>query len=85
MARRWGPDWQREDVGGSDGEASPPPAGGLECPKCGCRHFLTLRTEPRKWGILRRKACRHCGHRVTTRERLTPQTRDSGDDACDES
>jgi len=43
---------------------------GLECPVCGCRHFETRETTPRPGMILRRKACRHCGHRVTTRERV---------------
>ncbi|MCC7408757.1 MAG: hypothetical protein IT442_11845 [Phycisphaeraceae bacterium] len=44
---------------------------GLECPKCGCAHFRVLYTR-RAWGgrVLRRRACRHCGRRVTTYERL---------------
>jgi DNA-directed RNA polymerase subunit RPC12/RpoP len=45
--------------------------GGLVCRKCGCRHFYTLRTEPASLGrIRRRKACRHCGHRITTYEQV---------------
>jgi len=42
---------------------------GLECPRCGCRHFRVLYTR-RAWGgrILRRCECRHCGRRVTTYE-----------------
>jgi hypothetical protein len=51
-----------------DGDAAP--ALGLECPACGCRHFETVETRPRPGMILRRKACRHCGHRVTTREKV---------------
>ncbi|MCC7408599.1 MAG: hypothetical protein IT442_11045 [Phycisphaeraceae bacterium] len=42
---------------------------GLKCPKCGCAHFRVLYTR-RAWGgrVLRRRACRHCGRRVTTYE-----------------
>jgi len=72
MARKWGPDWQRLDAPVE--AATTPPAAGLECPECGCRHFETIKSEPRTWGILRRKACRHCGRRVTTRERLVPNS-----------
>ena len=75
MARKWGPDWRRMDAPDAepaDGGAAPPRAVGLECPECGCRHFETIKSEPRMWGILRRKACRHCGWRVTTHERLVP-------------
>jgi len=76
VARKWGPDWRRLDATDADrpdggaAEESRPGGTGLECPECGCRHFETIRTEPKPWGILRRKACRHCGRRVTTRERL---------------
>lgn len=41
---------------------------GLECPRCGCRHFRVIYTQPRNGFILRRRECRHCGRRVTTRE-----------------
>jgi len=43
---------------------------GLECPRCGCRHFRVLYTR-RAWGgrILRRRECRHCGRRMTTYEK----------------
>ena len=43
---------------------------GIECPKCGCRHFRVLYTR-RAWGgrILRRRECRHCGRRLTTYEK----------------
>jgi len=44
---------------------------GIECPRCGCRHFRVLYTR-RAWGsrILRRRECRHCGRRITTYESL---------------
>jgi len=46
------------------------PAPGLECPKCGCRHFEVLYTRPMFGGrIQRRRQCRHCGRRMTTLER----------------
>jgi transcriptional regulator NrdR family protein len=42
---------------------------GIECPKCGCRHFYTTHTEPLRDGrIRRRKICRQCGRRVVTFE-----------------
>ena len=42
---------------------------GIECPKCGCRHFYTTHTEPLHDGrIRRRKMCRQCGRRVVTFE-----------------
>jgi len=42
---------------------------GLVCRTCGCRHFRVLYTRP-AWGgrLLRRRACRHCGRRITTYE-----------------
>jgi len=45
---------------------------GLECPKCGCRHFRVLHTRsvtPSR--IRRRRECRNCGRRVTTYERFS--------------
>ena len=44
---------------------------GLECRRCGCRHFLTVYTRPRHDSIVRRKRCRHCGALVFTREKIT--------------
>ena len=41
---------------------------GLECRKCGCRHFICTRTRPQNGFIIRVKECRHCGWRVQTRE-----------------
>lgn len=52
-------------------EAKPadPPAG-IECPACGCCHFRTIRTEPHPAGhVQRRRECRNCGRRMTTREK----------------
>jgi transcriptional regulator NrdR family protein len=46
-------------------------ARGLECPRCGCRHFYTTHTEPLRDGrIRRRKECRHCGRKIVTYEAL---------------
>ncbi len=42
---------------------------GLICPTCGCRHFEVLYTRQVMGGkVLRRRACRHCGRRITTSE-----------------
>ncbi len=54
---------------------APPPdreRRGLECPRCGCRHFRVIYTRS-AWGgrIVRRRECRHCGRRITTSERLS--------------
>lgn len=49
------------------------PAVGLECPRCGCRHFEVLRTQPTEDGIRRYRACRHCGRRLVTLERVGGQ------------
>ena len=43
---------------------------GLECRGCGCRHFLTLETRKREKSVMRRRECRHCGRRITTREKV---------------
>jgi len=44
---------------------------GLECPRCGCRHFYVVYTRPATKGrVLRRRECRYCGRRVTTYEML---------------
>lgn len=42
---------------------------GLVCRHCGCRHLRVVYTR-RAWGgrIMRRRECRHCGRRLTTRE-----------------
>ncbi|MCG3178324.1 MAG: hypothetical protein BIFFINMI_00651 [Phycisphaerae bacterium] len=43
---------------------------GIECRKCGCRHFRVLYTR-NAWGgrIMRRRECRNCGKRMTTWEK----------------
>ncbi len=41
---------------------------GICCPVCGCRHFEVLKTRQQIGEIGRRRACRHCGHRITTME-----------------
>lgn len=44
---------------------------GLRCRHCGCGHFYVIYTR-RAWGgkLVRRRECRHCGHRITTCERV---------------
>lgn len=42
---------------------------GLVCLKCGCRHFRVVYTRAVLGGVIRRRReCRHCGRRVTTKE-----------------
>ena len=42
---------------------------GLECLKCGCRHFFVIYTRPASGSrVMRRRECRYCGRRVTTYE-----------------
>jgi transcriptional regulator NrdR family protein len=41
---------------------------GITCPRCGCGHFRTIYTRHRNKHIQRRRECRHCQHRITTRE-----------------
>lgn len=48
---------------------------GIECSRCGCRHFKTTHTEPLRDGrIRRRKSCRHCGRKVVTFEAVQKPT-----------
>lgn len=42
---------------------------GIECPKCGCAHFSVVYVRHRPSGIMRRRECRHCQHRIVTYER----------------
>jgi len=42
----------------------------VECKKCGCRLFNVLQTLHTRRGIRRRRECNHCGHRVSTLERI---------------
>ena len=47
---------------------------GLECPKCGCRHLYVVYTRATiQSRVMRRRECRHCGHRMTTYERAIGQ------------
>jgi len=42
---------------------------GLVCRACGCQHFRVVYVRPLPNGVvLRRRECRHCGKRMTTRE-----------------
>jgi len=44
---------------------------GLECRACGCRQFEVVYTRPLRDGrIKRRRACRHCGKKITTFARV---------------
>lgn len=43
---------------------------GLECAKCGCRHFFVGCTKRAKNKIIRYKQCRNCGHHIRTVERV---------------
>jgi len=43
---------------------------GLACPSCGCRHLPVWYTRQKPGYVLRVRLCRHCGRRLTTRERL---------------
>ena len=52
-----------------DDPAEHPEPRGIECRRCGCRHFFVRYTRPTIMGrILRRRECRNCGARVTTYE-----------------
>lgn len=53
---------------------SPRPVG-IECRRCGCRHFHVVECVPLSNGMVRwRRACRHCGWRLVTLERPTKDT-----------
>jgi transcriptional regulator NrdR family protein len=47
-------------------EASP----GVACKKCGCVDMRVIWTRPYGKGIRRLRACRHCGDKTTTVERV---------------
>jgi hypothetical protein len=46
-----------------------PSGAGLECRKCGCRHFYVDNTRKVNRMIIRYRRCRNCGQRMTTCER----------------
>ncbi len=53
---------QREEV--IDGQKV-----GLVCRACGCQHFRVVYLKRLAGGVvMRRRECRHCGKRMTTRE-----------------
>lgn len=65
-----------------DPQPTPPPqpspdGAGLECPRCGCKHFWTLNVRHKPKRIIRYRECRHCGRKMTTVERTI------GDDAIE--
>lgn len=51
---------------------------GIECPNCGCSHLLSedgkpwdvTKSVPQSGFIVRKRVCRNCGKKVTTRERI---------------
>lgn len=44
---------------------------GLECSRCGCRHFFVVYTRPASGNRIRRvRECRHCGRRIVTYEHV---------------
>lgn len=51
------------DPPGSDGQ-------GLQCPACGCRHFLVRNTVRGDRVIIRYRVCRHCGRVSKSIERM---------------
>ncbi len=51
-------------------DEAPKPYAGLECSRCGCRHFHTTHTTQKKGFIRRRKECRNCGKIINTREEI---------------
>lgn len=59
-------------------------AGRLACPKCGCADFRTYKTIPGHVQTFRYKACRHCGHKLITKQEPEQAIRDveetTGDD-----
>lgn len=52
-----------------DEERKPPPRG-LVCSECGCEHFDVVWTDRQVRKIVRKRACRHCGKRIRTTERI---------------
>lgn len=43
-------------------------ATGLVCRACGCRHFRVIYLKRLPGALMRRRECRHCGKRISTRE-----------------
>jgi hypothetical protein len=56
------------------------PQRGIECPRCGCRHFEVTNTEPMRGGRIRRRKLPHSEIPIATgstiyRKRSRPTTR----------
>ena len=50
---------------------------GLECPKCGCKHFIVIYTRGAAGGkLIRRRECRHCGRRTILSEVITSSSQE---------
>jgi transcriptional regulator NrdR family protein len=43
---------------------------GIECPRCGCRHFDVDKTRPAVLAVRRKRSCRNCGKVVWTKETI---------------
>ena len=67
-----------------------PAAIGIGCPTCGCTDLRVLYTRPRQFlkrtpdgfvvvqGIMRKRACRHCGRQLVTHEEVVGGGRGGG-------
>lgn len=51
-------------------------AGRLACPRCGCADFRTYKTQDGHIQKFRYKLCRHCGHKMVTRQEPEQWVRD---------
>lgn len=47
-------------------------SGGVACPRCGCRDLRTDKTIQQKTRTIRYRHCRHCGHKVLTKQAEPP-------------
>lgn len=50
------------------------PGSGIECRKCACRQFYTVRTWTVRGAVRRRRVCRNCGWECTSLELIDPTT-----------
>jgi DNA-directed RNA polymerase subunit RPC12/RpoP len=53
---------------------------GIKCPRCGCRHLDVYDTRRRNGRVVRKRSCRHCGHRpiLTVEQSIMPEKPDPG-------
>lgn len=58
-----------EDANNLSSNAGAKDQRGVSCPVCGCRDLRVIYTDKQDTGTLRRRACRHCGRRITTKEK----------------